>query len=360
MPKLISTTKHFQIAKKLRARFRQYKPGQQLPTVRELADEMQVSQGTIVKTLGTLREEGVINRPAGKMRLVVAERHDRHLHRVAIIRPDWHSTDFDAVIHSVVQAGRRRGWGFDLKTYASLQNVDLNRLTDVNDAAVLLPNSEPFPDHLRDALRRPTKPVVVVYEPIRGLGVPTVNVDDRQCGRLAVEHLAGLGHRKILAIMSEPPSAMVLERIAGWRDAMREHQLVDDPEALFVNCGTKSGQESIEVAYDYLSGWMSRPHPEFTAIVCDCWASLAVMRVLRENDIRIPDDVSMVAFAGEGAIAAFLNPPLTAFEVDMVSYGERVIDNLEQAFAGEHPASDTHIPVELKPRKTTARLESTQ
>ncbi len=358
MPKTTSSTKHFQITKALRARFSGMKPGHQLPTVRELADEMQVAQGTIVKTLSTLRGEGVVERPAGKMRLVVAERHDRHLHRVAIVRPDWPSTDFDAVVRSVVQAGKRRGWGFDLKTYTSLQNVDLNRLTDTTDAAVLLPNSEPFPDHLRDALRRPTKPAVVAYEPIRGLGVPTVNVDDRWCGKLAVEYLAELGHRQILAVMSEPPSAMILDRIAGWREAMRQSRLTDDLDALFVNCGTQPGQQSIEVAYAYFAAWLQRSRQAFTAILCDCWAALAIMRVLRENGLRVPEDVSIIAFAGEGSVASFLNPPLTALETDMVRYGEAVIECLDRAFSGDHTASEIHIPVELKIRQSTAPARS--
>ena len=341
MPKVTSLTKHFQVALALRARVKQMLPGQELPTVRELQDDFNVSQGTIVKALANLRAEGVIERPAGKKRLIVAEKNDRTLRRIAMIRPDWPSPDYDAVVQSVIQAGKQRNWGFDLVTYGSLQNVALDRATGINDAAVLLPNSEPFPDHLRDALRRPAKPTVLVVEPISNLGVPTVHVHGRQCGKLAVEHLASLGHRQILAIQSEPPSPIALDRIAGWREAMQQNQLLSkipgsSPESLLVDCGTKPAQLSIEIAYNYFSAWIERPHPEFTAIFCDCWTgALAVKRVLRERGINIPEDVSVIAYSGEGSIGPFLNPPLTAIEVNMTSYGEAIVEQLEKAMRGQ-------------------------
>ena len=348
MPKVTSLTKYFQVAQELRVKVRGMSPGRELPTVRELKEEFNVSQGTIVKAVSQLRAEGVLERPAGKKRLVVAEKHDHTVRNIMIVRPDWPSPDFDAVVRCITQACKQRGWGINLTTYGSLRNVEMNRATGINDAAVLLPNSESFPDHLRDALRRPAKPTVLVVEPIKNLGVPTVNVDGRQCGRLAVEHLADLGHQKVLAVLSEPPSAMALERIAGWRDAMTERQLTGEVDALLVNCGTKPGELSIDVAYSYFSAWMKRSHPEFTAIFCDCWTgALAVKRVLRELKLSIPEDISVIAYSGEGSIGPFLNPPLTAIEVDMESYGSAIAEQLEQAMRAE---SGVPKAIRIQPR----------
>lgn len=355
MPKPTTSTKHYQIAQKLRSHLQQYKPGQPLATVRHLADEHDVAQGTVVRALGQLRAEGVIERPAGKMRLVVTERHDRCLQRVTIARPDWPSPDFDAVVTNIVQAGKRRGWGFTIKTYSNLQSLDLNRVTGTSGATVLLPNSGVFPETLRDALRRPSKPVVLVYEPIQDLGVPVVSTDDKRCSRLAVQHLVDLGHRRILAVISEPPSAMILERIAGWREGMRENRLEDGLDDLLVNCGTQPTQQSIDVAYEYFSSWIQNSAVEFTAIYCDCWTgALGITRALRERGVNIPEDVSVIAFSGEGAIAPFLNPPLTAVEVDMTSYGETVVDTLDRALNGDTIPPDTRIQPMLRIRETTA------
>lgn len=47
-------------------------------------------------------------------------------------------------------------------------------------------------------------------------------MDDVQVGRLAEEYLAQRGHRRILAVSSEPMSRTKFERLAGWHSAMRE------------------------------------------------------------------------------------------------------------------------------------------
>lgn len=355
MPRTTFLTKHFELTQLLRKRFATYRAGQEIPTVRELAETMGVAQGTIVKTLHSLREEGVIERPAGRMRLVVRELHHHVTKRVSMIRPNWPSPEYDAAARSIMAAGKKRDWGFELHNYESLLKVDLYRLIGINDAAVLMPNSEPFPDHLRVALRSPDKPVVVVNEIVEGLDAPSVNIDEKQSGRDAVMHLADLGHRKILAVMSEPPSGKVQARIAGWREVMQERGLVQDVETYFVNCGCRPGMQSTDHAYEYLSQWMARSDLNYTAIFFDAWTgALAGTRVLRELGIRVPQDVSVTAYAGASSIAAYLTPALTATEADPEAYGEMVVAELDKMFSESYSASDIRVPPRLVIRDSVA------
>ena len=54
-----------------------------------------------------------------------------------------------------------------------------------------------------------------------------------------MKHLADLGHRNILAISSEPPSVSTIQRLNGWKDAMRELN-VPNYQRLFVDCSVRS------------------------------------------------------------------------------------------------------------------------
>ncbi|MEO0515427.1 MAG: LacI family DNA-binding transcriptional regulator [Planctomycetota bacterium] len=358
MPRTTFLTKHFELTQLLRKRFATYRAGQEIPTVRELAETMGVAQGTIVKTLHSLREEGVIERPAGRMRLVVRELHHHVTKRIAIIRPSWPSPEYDSTVRSIMAAGKKRDWGFDLLTYESLQKVDLNRLTGVNDATVLMPNSEPFPDHLRSALRNPDKPTVVVNEIVDGLEAPSITIDENSSGRQAVNHLADLGHRKILAIMSEPPAGMVQARIAGWREVMVERELVEDVDQYFVNCGCRPGMQSTDHAYEYLSRWMAQSDLDYTAIFFDAWTgALAGCRVLRELGIRVPEDISVAAYAGSGSIAAYLSPALTATEADSEAYGEVVVAELNKIFKGGQSSAQIRVPPRMMIRESAIALK---
>ncbi|MEM9914518.1 MAG: LacI family DNA-binding transcriptional regulator [Planctomycetota bacterium] len=357
MPRTTFLTKHFELTQLLRKRFATYRAGQEIPTVRELAETMGVAQGTIVKTLNSLREEGVIERPAGRMRLVVRELHHHVTKRVSVIRPSWPSPEYDAAARSIIAAGRKRDWGFELLNYESLSKVDLIRLTRINDAAVLMPNSEPFPDHLRAALRNPDKPVVVVNEIVDGLDAPSVTIDEKQSGRDAVAYLADQGHRKILAVMSEPPAGIVQARIAGWREVMQERSLVPDVEKYFVNCGCRPGMQSTDNAYQHLSRWIAKSKLDYTAIFFDAWTgALAGTRVLREMGLRVPEDISITAYAGAGSIAAYLAPALTATEADTEAYGEQVIAELEKMFSDSYIKNDIRVPPRLIVRDSVAPL----
>ena len=57
---------HLQIASILRKRFQELEPDSQLPTVRALASEFDVSVGTIAKAIGLLELEGTIRKRQGK------------------------------------------------------------------------------------------------------------------------------------------------------------------------------------------------------------------------------------------------------------------------------------------------------
>lgn len=358
MPKITSHTKHFQVTQALRSRFARLKAGAEVPTVRELTEELGVAQGTVVQAMNALKSDGVIERPAGKMRLVVCSRHDHHLCRIAIIRPDWPSPDFDAVVKSIVQAGDGRNWGFEIKTYGKLQNVSLNRLASNCDAAVLIPNSEPFPDHLRKALQKPSRPTVVAYEPVDGLGVPVVSVDGEMCGELAVEHLAALGHRRILAVMSEPPSSYSMSRIEGWRNGMAGLGFsAEETDQLFIDCKCQPSQSSIEWAYEYLSKVLNNMPFDFTGVFFDDWTgALAGMRVFREMSIDVPNDLSVVSFSGVGSIAQFLNPALSAVEMDCKEYGQSVARCLADGLGGNAESSVVKLTPFMCPRQTSAPL----
>ncbi len=82
--------------------------------------------------------------------------------------------------------------------------------------------------------------------------------------------------------------------------------------------------------------------------------AVAAMRALREREIHIPEDISLISHGGEGMIGPFLNPPLTAVETDIAVYGKAVVELMERHFAPPHVAEHLLIPSAVVVRKTTA------
>lgn len=340
MPRVLVETKHFTLTKTLREELREQKPGEAVDTVASLRNRFGVSQATVTRALERLQREGLIHRPAGRSRFVVSQIGPRALHHVAIIRPTWPSPDYDALTRELITAGEARNWAFEV--YANqndLEDLDLSRAIGDNDGAITLLAGDRMPDHLRAALHKPSRPVVCVFETPDDPAVSSVSIDDVQVGRLAVEYLAGMGHRRILAVSSEPMSRTKFDRLAGWRCAMREMG-VEDVSNLLVDSPTRPTQNSIQVTHEYFDHWLDhQPQGKYTAVFCLAWTgALAVTHTYaKRGGPRIPDDVSLLTCAGESLIVPYLHPPLSSIEVDMKSYAQRALDLLEQRFSD--PAS---------------------
>jgi LacI family transcriptional regulator len=142
------------------------------------------------------------------------------------------------------------------------------------------------------ALRAGGYPVVTAYREIPGLDVDFVGVDFRASVALAVNHLAGLGHRRIAFLAGDADSPVRAMRIAGWRAQLRTHGLEDDDALLVTETdGAFTGQAATEVL---LARGVS-----FTALVgANDFFALGALRALYRAGRRVPVDVSVTGIGG--------------------------------------------------------------
>lgn len=359
MPRRSVCTKYFSYTQKMRDYLRHVSPGEQVPTIEELREILDTSRGTVDRVLESLVKDGLIYRPAGKQRYVVADYADHAVRRIALIRPDYPSPVFEAMARRVVEAGRQDNWAFDLQYYRSMKTLDIRRVIGDNDAAVLVPTSEEIPAHILQALRSQDHPVVMVQENLDDEAIPCVCLDDYKIGLTATEYLLSLGHRDIVLVLDQPHISVTHKRQQGWREALR-HAGVSDIDAKLIDCNVQPGEDPKEVTHACLRRWLNQPSVPFTAMVCvSDVGAMAALRALSERGYRVPDDVSVVAHGGESNLGPFLSPPLTAVETDMAAFGGQVITMLKSCF--DYPDDRGRIyRVEpaLVVRKTTQRLKT--
>ena len=115
---------------------------------------------------------------------------------------------------------------------------------------------------------------------------------DQQGIALAVEHLVGLGHRRI-AHLSGGGGRIAQDRLRGFRSAMRAHGI--DEHALVVD-GDFSEEAGARAARGVLD-LRERGEPLPTAVVC-CNDRVAVglLDVLRRAGVQVPAQVSVVGY----------------------------------------------------------------
>lgn len=190
-------------------------------------------------------------------------------------------------------------------------------------------------------------PVVSATSPSEGSGVdrPYVAMDEYDGGRLAAEHLIGLGHQSIFVI--SPPDARPAERRSlGVADALNAAKLPHYPAVSAMQWGPESGYES---ASHLIDDYGTR----VTAIACaNDEIAIGAIRALFDRGLHVPDDVSVVGFDDQ-PIAAYSLPALTTVHQDFERLGELAFDALHAVIEGEPQSENGHVAPRLIAREST-------
>lgn len=131
-------------------------------------------------------------------------------------------------------------------------------------------------------------PVVVVAKPVHGPGIESVCSDDLAGLGLAVEHLAGLGHRRIW-FCSSPGSGGNRQRAQGYRGTMARLGLIDEIHVIEASSDEEGGAKAArEILAD--------AHPPTAVIGFNDLCAAGIQDVLTGHRIRIPQDISLMGF----------------------------------------------------------------
>jgi LacI family transcriptional regulator len=180
----------------------------------------------------------------------------------------------------------------------------------------------------------------------------TVGVDDVGGGRLAGDHLAGLGHRRTAFVGPDPTTGGVIaDRFRGWREALAAHGAVDDLVLRTTN-------SSFEAGLDAATRLLAAPVLP-TAVFCTAdILAIGLLKGLLGAGVRVPEDVSIIGF-DDLPECRHLTPALSTVRQDVRAKGRSAVDLLAQVMgsaadaAPEAPPRAT-LPVELVPRETVA------
>lgn len=177
--------------------------------------------------------------------------------------------------------------------------------------------------------------VANLEERLDGLGVPWLLVnnrtvtdahrcillDDERAARLAVEHLADLGHRRIAHFSGSPAVDSARRRLAGYLGALESAGLEHGPSLLFEAGYTSAGGAR---AMDAFIASGNTPTAIFVANVA---AAIGALAWARRAGIAVPEELSVVA-VHDLPLADYLSPSLTTVKTPLAELGRRGIELL--------------------------------
>lgn len=225
------------------------------------------------------------------------------------------------VIQGIIDVVNANGYSFQLDIRGEYQNSSTKResLTRLAkhkmvDGLLILSHWPLIFKEVLD-LEQMEFPYVTVDGSVSGLKTNCVGVDNFGGALKAVEYLIGLGHRKIGFITGPPDQRHSTERIGGYKEALKRNNIEYDEKIIFPgDFHKKSGQEGMK----YLLNLSSPPSAVFVA---NDNMALAAMKIVKENHLRIPEEISIVGF-DDIEVASQLDPPLTTVRQPLYQMGE--------------------------------------
>lgn len=196
------------------------------------------------------------------------------------------------------------------------------------------------------AMTRLGVPFVRVSQLYRGQISPSVSVGDRLGAYRMTEYLAGLDHRNIAFIVGNQNQGASVDRLQGFRDAVKELGLVDNPEWI------RQGDFTFESGSRCMAELMSlKKRPTAVFASNDDMAAGALLIAHRQS-LEVPRDMSIVGF-DDISMSQRLWPPLTTVRQPTKKAAAvattMLLDSLR---TGDHSPQNREIPTELVIRES--------
>jgi LacI family transcriptional regulator len=187
------------------------------------------------------------------------------------------------------------------------------------DGLILAPSADPERRAL--AYLRGARLPCVLVDRTPAPDFDQVGVNNREAMRALVEHVAGRGHRRIGYIAGNPGFETTLERIEGYRDALRDLGCVTDDRYIV------TGSATTKCAASATQALLSLSEPPTALVAGNNLATIGVMTALRARGLRVPRDVSVVGF-DDFEWADCFEPRLTLVAQPCAEIGRRAAELL--------------------------------
>lgn len=175
--------------------------------------------------------------------------------------------------------------------------------------------------HVCEAIVDEGFPTVVVADRFEKPNVNFIYSDSRESSREAVEHLIGLGHRRIAIGVNLIDDSDHADRIAGYKQALADHNIELDRKLL------------IRVPAEREGGWqlmrriMSMPERPTAVFLTDPMTVVGAMAEARKMGVEIPRDLSIVGF-DDAELRYSVYPELTSVCQDAAALGREAFKAL--------------------------------
>ncbi|MGY1681694.1 LacI family DNA-binding transcriptional regulator [Geodermatophilus sp. SYSU D01176] len=269
----------------------------------------------------------------------------RRRSRLIGVLMDVRSTFHAQLVEDVHEAAEEHGYDLVLSTVTRTRDEGraVETLLDSRCEALVLLGTEAPAARLR-ALDRQL-PVVAVGRAVPSAGVDVVRVADDDGVAQAVDHLVGLGHRRI-AHVDGGPGVIAAGRRRGYQRAMRRHRLGSHVQVVAGDHGEASGARAARTLF-------ASDAPPTAVIAYNDASAVGLLDALLRSGVDVPGRVSVVGY-DDSPLARLAHVDLTTVSQESGQQMRHAVAAVvERLDGGRSEPREVVVPPRLVVRGTT-------
>ena len=239
---------------------------------------------------------------------------------VGVIVPRTNSNFFSSVIQNMEEVLNKAGYNIIItqsnESYKKeCANIDTLLFTQVDGIIASMANETVDLDYY-EKIKSKGIPLILFDRGENDLNVDYIGINDYDSSHMIVEHLVKQGCKRIAHIGGFKRTRIFNNRIQGYIDALKKHNLPMDNELLIESSlTTEDGQEKMK----QLLALKNRPDAVYVA---GDYAALGALQVLNTKGIKMPQEIALVGFGNE-PFTAMVSPTITSIEQHSSEIGQQ-------------------------------------
>ena len=305
----------------------------------DVAEETYENIQRVIKELGytsSLAAKSMRSRKTNVIGLIVSDLNQSFcLNVVKGVNRAIERLDYDLLVYTGGDSTDRT-WPVRERQYVSLLN---GSITD--GIIVVTPTAETFSTNF---------PLVAIDPHRDSTDFPAVIATNRIGAMSAMEHLLGLGHRRIGFIGGRPDLQSAIRRLEGYKDSLRQANIPLDPDLIQI------GDFTQETGYRCAKKLISLPERPTAIFAANDKSAIGAIEAIIDAGLTVPNDISVVGFDNIEE-ASYVHGGITTVDQFIADMGRVAVEMLVNLIQNK-PIENTlyRMPTRLLVRSTSQAL----
>lgn len=335
------------------------RPGDRLPTIRELQQQYGASMTTVAHALGQLEAQGIVRKRQGQGCFVEEPPVENTTHTVDTIglivgklsMPEIAARLFEGIERSCQRHGCRSVLSMSYLTYEAERERVAQMVDDGVQAAIIYPAERNLEQLNSDYLNTEFKdfPMILIDTAYPQQEHTRIVFDNYRAGYEMTRLLADRGHTHIGFMRMATKGGLqtapaVRERYRGYLSALREAGLPHNAADIWEVSGKvmRDGASLRAELVSHLKAWRDAPERPTAMIALHDGVAVATTDAANEFDISMPDELQVAGFDNL-SIGQSTWPPFPTTSTDFTLAGEMAVDLVVRQLRGDLHNPGTYV-----------------